>query len=370
MRDIFQQIKLNVKNIPGWKTDRKIVAFAVDDYGNVRVHSKKARDRMNKAGLKVENRFDAYDALETEQDLSLLFDTLSSVKDAHGRHPVFTALTVVANINFEDQLERSKYVYELLPETFVKNKQEKTWILWQEGTTKGLLFPQFHGREHLNVKLLEANLDLGEYTTRVSIENKSYTSIHNQLFPTISYTAAFDIETSDDLTPQEEILRKGLDHFEEIFGWRSKTFNPPGGRENRFLHKVLFDNGIEFIETPFLKKEHMGNNKYRWSLNYTGKRNIYGQHFLVRNCVFEPTSNDKIDWVGLCVKQIESAFQRKKPAVISSHRVNFCGHIEENNRKQGISSLKHLLNEILNLWPEVEFMSTLELVNHLRTNHV
>jgi len=48
-----QTILNHLKNIPGWKTKRKLIVFSVDDYGNVRLDSKKARDNMDKAGLKV-----------------------------------------------------------------------------------------------------------------------------------------------------------------------------------------------------------------------------------------------------------------------------------------------------------------------------
>jgi len=61
------------------------------------------------------------------------------------------------------------------------------------------------------------------------------------------------------------------------------------------------------------------------------------------------------------MKQIEAAFLWNKPAIISSHRVNFCGHIDENNRKKGLTSLKQLLDEIVKRWPDVEFMSADEL---------
>jgi hypothetical protein len=38
-----QNLILNLKNLVGWRTKRKIVVISVDDYGNVRLDSKKAR---------------------------------------------------------------------------------------------------------------------------------------------------------------------------------------------------------------------------------------------------------------------------------------------------------------------------------------
>ena len=83
--------------------------------------------------------------------------------------------------------------------------------------------------------------------------------------------------------------------------------------------------------------------------------------YQVRNVVFEPTHNRGIDWVNYSLRQVEIAFRWNRPAIISSHRVNFCGHIDPNNRKKGISALKELLHKIVQKWPDVEFMSANEL---------
>ena len=82
---------------------------------------------------------------------------------------------------------------------------------------------------------------------------------------------------------------------------------------------------------------------------------------MIRNVVFEPTEDRGIDWVEFTMKQIETAFRWKRPAIISSHRVNFCGHIEEMNREKGLLTLKKLLENIVTKWPDVEFMAADEL---------
>ena len=79
----------------------------------------------------------------------------------------------------------------------------------------------------------------------------------------------------------------------------------------------------------------------------------------VRNVVFEPTSNSSS--VTIALKQIQTAFFWNRPAIISSHRVDFCGHIDPKNRKIGIQALRELLQKIVRRWPEVEFMSSAEL---------
>ena len=101
LSEIKQTFLLNAKNNIGWKTRRKIVVFSVDDYGNVRVDSKKAREAMDRAGVRAKNRFDRFDTMETRQDLEMLFETLKSVKDSRGHHAVFTPFAMTCNLDFE-----------------------------------------------------------------------------------------------------------------------------------------------------------------------------------------------------------------------------------------------------------------------------
>ena len=115
--------------------------------------------------------------------------------------------------------------------------------------------------------------------------------------------------------------------------------------------------GIQYLDSPN-NKYHIGHGQYNRSMNFTGNQNVYNQTCLVRNCFFEPVSRRDIDWVSFTLKQIESAFRFNHPAIISSHRVNFSGNIDEKNRANGINDLRKLLIIITKKWPSVEFMST------------
>ncbi len=92
-----------------------------------------------------------------------------------------------------------------------------------------------------------------------------------------------------------------------------------------------------------------------------GMKSKNGVVFTVRNCRFEPSEFGNRDWVDLCLSDIKKAFYWNKPAIISSHRVNFIGAIDPENRKNGLTQLNALLREITKKWPEVEFMTSAEL---------
>ena len=324
---------------------------------------------MDKEGLKAHTIFDALDTLETREDLEMLFEALSSVKDKNGNHAVFTPFALPCNIDFEKMEENDyqQYSYELLPETYKKMETYdpkaygKTWALWKEGIDKGLLKPQFHGREHLNLKVFEEKLAKRDKQLLVALKNRSYTSITDTGYSSIGYTAAFEFSKLEENNRFKEIITDGLNQFEKVYGYRSRHFNPPGGREHTNIHKYLKDSGIEYLDTPLVKVEHQGDGKYKKVLNYTGKKNHLGMTYQVRNVVFEPSQSRGFDWVDYSFKQVETAFFWKRPAIISSHRVNFCGHIDPKNREVGLTALRELLHRIVKRWPEVEFISADEL---------
>ena len=358
----------NLKNVAGWKTSRKIIVFSVDDYGNIRLNSKKARENLDKAGLKVLSRFDAYDTLETRNDLEALYEVLSGVKDKNGNSAVFTPYTLPCNINFEAMAAKGNeyYIYESLPETFNKlslsdpQSYEGAWALWREGIDKGLMKPQFHGREHFNLKVFEEKLKNKDKELLINLQNRSYTSISSSGYSSIGYTAAFAFHKEEDYTELQSILEDGTDQFEKVFGFRSDTFTPPAQQFPIKLLSILQKYGIKSIDIPFHHKVHLGENQYKLKVNVTGVDEKLNIVKIVRNVIFEPTHGNT-DHVGHALKQIKAAFRWNKPAIISSHRVNYCGYIDENNRKKGLNALQKLLSQIVKVWPDVEFMSADEL---------
>jgi len=88
--------------------------------------------------------------------------------------------------------------------------------------------------------------------------------------------------------------------------------------------------------------------------------------YLSRNGLFEPSLIAKTDWVAKCLESIKIAFKWNKPAVIGTHRINFIGSLVEENRTENLKKLEVLLTEILQRWPNVEFISSEELAKQFR----
>jgi hypothetical protein len=72
--------------------------------------------------------------------------------------------------------------------------------------------------------------------------------------------------------------------------------------------------------------------------------------------------------VKKCISDIENAFIFKKPAIIASHRLNFVGVIDPENRDRNLNMLDKLLADILIKWPNVVFMTSDKLVDCINTD--
>jgi len=59
--------------------------------------------------------------------------------------------------------------------------------------------------------------------------------------------------------------------------------------------------------------------------------------------------------------EIEQVFSCHKPAIISTHRVNYIGALHPENRERSLKLLKQLLQLIKKKWPDVEFLTSWEL---------
>ena len=79
---------------------------------------------------------------------------------------------------------------------------------------------------------------------------------------------------------------------------------------------------------------------------------------MIRNAFFEPYKGGLVNGVDECLGRISLAFKCHKPAIISSHRLNYIGSLDIRHRDKSLAQLNTLLNRIVKQWPEIEFMSS------------
>ena len=136
----FSSILRNASNFIGWSTDKKIIVIESDDWGAIRMSSKKALADMAVKGVvpssSDEARYLSNDGLASEDDFAHLFEVLTSHKDISGDYCKFTAVGLTANPDFKKIKADNfrNYHYELLPETLQRYPHHsKSFELWKEG---------------------------------------------------------------------------------------------------------------------------------------------------------------------------------------------------------------------------------------------
>jgi len=367
-----KKLKSIAKNIPGPRVKEKIVVIESDDWGTIRTPSVHAFESLCKEGiLDPKNGFSRYDTLESNDDLIRLFDVLTKHKDSRGNHPIITADTIVANPDFEKIQSSSfqEYHYESFPETLNKYpNRDKVLSLYKEGIQGGFFIPQFHGREHVNVRqwmsLLQANDQKYHSAFKwqtFSIDHKSEGTKRNNLM------AAFDFENEEEKASGLKIVASGIELFKEIFDYSPKSFIAPCYIWDSSLEERLHQNQIESVQG--IKYQYVpkpGATWYNTKNHYTGEMSEQGLCYLVRNAPFEPSPVPSINYLEECLMNVSMAFKMSKPAIITSHRVNFLGALDPKNSDKNLKTFDELLRRIIKNWPEVIFMSSDQLSDHLR----
>lgn len=355
-------------NLPGWHTRRKIVVIESDDWGGIRMPSKEVKQKLQQSGMLLENDpYSLYDSLADSKDLEALFEVLSSVKDKNGKHAVITADTNVANPDFEKikATDYQQYFYEPFTDTLKRTQgSDRTIQVWKQGINAGIFYPQFHGREHVNVRKWLYDLQVNHANVRQWFELGSYgTSYLVDKAQEGHYMTAFDSAMPEDITFYNQSITEGLNLFELLFGFRSESFIATTYCWPLEVEPVLIKNGVRYLQGMVVQSIPVdgGENFRKKKSNFQGTRSKAGLIYLMRNAWFEPAQNPEFDWVSDCLRRIEIAFRYGKPATISMHRLNVIGGLVEENRTRNLALLKQLLKEIVKRWPDVEFMNSAQL---------
>jgi hypothetical protein len=368
---MFNSIINNLTQLPGWKTNKKIVVIESDDWGSIRMPNNQILDYLNKKDPSIKN--DLYcrlDNLENADDLNALFDVLKKHKDINGNYPIITANTVVANPDFEQikNLNFEDYKYETFTETLNNYyPNQNVFSLYNQGISERLFCPQFHGREHINIKMW---LDELKRNNKILIEafSKGVFGIPVQSNTNIrgNFMAAFDLKNNQELEKLKIILNDGLGLFETIFNYKSKSIISPCYVWPDEIGKTLVDNGVKGYQgMKFQFRPRKKSSGYNRKYHYTGQKESNDLIYLVRNVFFEPSHFNSSSHISDIISKVNTAFKWKNPVIIGSHRINFIGSLDEVNRRDNLKKLDYLLKSLLTIHPDIEFYSTEELINQI-----
>lgn len=368
-RALERGLKAISVNSIGDTVDGKLVVFESDDWGSIRTSSKENFPAFRRLSS-CEPYLD-YDSMASQEDLSALFDVLQSFSDNVGSRPVFTANTVMANPDFDRIRESgfSEYFYEPFYATLEKYyPNEDTFDIWKEGISNNLFWPQFHGREHVNVPIWLSSLSAGNRVMRRLFDLGSW-SVQGGVVPgsKVRLQACLDYEGSLPYNYQRAFINDGLSLFKDIFGYFSKSVIANNYIWSPDIHEFLVMNNVELLQSMKYQIFPFSNvGKHTLSRRYFGQE-LDGLKFSVRNCAFEPSLYPiSYDIVSNCLKEMSVAFALKKPAIIVTHRLNYIGAHSELNRNRNLDLLRDLLGRALRKWPDLKFVRSTDLLNQMQ----
>lgn len=353
----------------GFHTDRHLVVIESDDWGSIRMPSAAVFHGLQSSGDHPES--DAFlrnDCLESEADLTALFEVLTAVRDKNGSPAVMTANFAMANPDFERIDPRSgTYFYESFTDTYQRYYPEQdVFSRVQEGIRASCFVPQLHCREHLNINRWMHDLGAQKPDAAAAFENHMI-GIGTSFSPENPF-AYMDAFNSND-TPSAElsvIVHDAMVLFESTFGKRSETLAVPCFVWDSALEQALAGLGVCGIQSGSWQNVPVcvgGKKRLRRRLRFLGQRNRFGQTYTVRNCSYEPAyQQNPAQSAEACFAQIMRAFCSRKPAIINSHRFNYIGSIHPENARENLKGLLQLLQTILEQVPDAEFISTVDLL--------
>lgn len=348
------------------KTNRKLLIFESDDWGAIYLPCNSSIRNLEKAGILTTDRtnYTKYDCLENRTDLESLFDLLSQFRDMNGNPAKFTFNTVMGNPDFEkiQESDFENYYHQHFFHSYQQYNNEDCRDLWASGINNRLFTPQFHAYEHLNVPRWMRDLQANRQDTRIAFQNHYYCQRRSATSP-VDYLTAYWPGTIEDLAVIEKHIQSGLAEFESTFKFPSKTFIACCYVLPREVEKMTADNGVRLIQTqrrhrvPLVHKQ-----KSTFRSRYTGQKNHFGQVYSVRTVQFEPSTDHSLDWAELAFQQTTRAFKKGLPAVVSSHRVNYVGGRDLNNRQSSLRQLEKFLKLVTENYSDIEFLSSDELL--------
>jgi hypothetical protein len=352
-------------NLGGKRINRKIVVIESDDWGSIRMPSLEVCENLIKAGIPLQKSvYCSYDGLESNSDIEELSTILKRIKTRFKKDVRFTLNFVTANPDFAriKQNNFSSYFSESIIETYRKYKASDSVIsMINEGVSEGIFTPQFHGREHVNVPFWMSLLMTDE-NFRIAFDQEVF-GLSNDIFPKLNKSVQATYDTLD-VDYQNNSISEGLVNFENIFGFKSKSFISNNYILSETSFGILKKNGVEVIQGMKYQKlpKTLDNQKRKLIKRSFGQIDLKsGLKFSIRNCTFEPTEIG--DTVESTMQQISIAFLMRKPAIISTHRINFSSRISAANRDKNLREFEELLSRIILKWPDVQFLTSVEALN-------
>ena len=221
-------------NKKSFYSDRQFLIIESDDWGSLRTKNRQTLEKLNAISASVTyDRFSQLDSIALENDLSALFDVLSSVKDSKGNSACLTANVCTANPDF-DAVKASgfqEFSYKPFTETLRDySSGSDIFQLWKNGEQERLFKPQLQGREHVHAPMWLAELRAGNRDLLKAFDFESFGIPYKSVLfaKRKNLQAALDRYYLDgEIEFQKQWIKDSAQIFKDAFGYYSKSFISP-----------------------------------------------------------------------------------------------------------------------------------------------
>lgn len=314
LNKLFAAIEYRARMYGHVRFEEPVLVFESDDWGKV------AGREDGIYPVDYGTRTDwSHDRLENEDELEDLYTVLESFRSDFERPPVLTSNIVVSNPDFEKTIADNYRELHLLT---VDKHVPYVYQKWLEGLSRGVFYPQYHGRLHYNLEKYLAALQTDEKTKFLFNQGINGGMENFEESEYAFYSEYFRADSSSAISGLADWIRLGLKEFERMFGYKSASTIAP----NYVLHpndfNTLAELGIGFLQ---------GGNKITYTTkggvrfkNYCqGFQHPSGLTILARNHKFEPNRGKKEWQADFSIKAAKHWLQRGVPSVIDTHRFNY-----------------------------------------------
>lgn len=330
------------------KIVKKYVIIESDDWGLERSKDDESLQTIiNKYSPEKISRWTT-DALETVEDMDLLYDLLDSFKNKFENPPVVTANFITHNIDYSS---KNKLQFKPISEGY-NFGSSNLFAKYKEGFDKKYFIPQLHGFSHFNNKLIAQDF-----------HSKNFSEDFAAGFALAQTTIVGNLRLyrGECFDPNFEAnFKAATTVFEKTFGFYSKSFIPPNYLYDDKQNTILRQNHIELLQSSSHYLNENGDNSFR-------------PFFRKKNKLLNSIRNARLDThpdynflADNCIKQIEAGFLNKMPAIIDVHRVNFSGTYSPETRQRTIEELYKVLLYLYNNHPDTIFISSDAFINIIK----
>ncbi|HRI84552.1 MAG TPA: hypothetical protein PK536_03815 [Ignavibacteria bacterium] len=325
------------------KFDQKIIVIESDDWGLERGLENSSIEFLRKKF--GDGKFSRWtlDALETKEDLQMLFELIESYKNKSLHPPVITANFITHNVDYSSDKEL-KFIP--LSKGFNRSTEDVRSI-YKTGIEKRIIYPQLHGYSHYNLSELNKYFyteEAKEFYANGFLTGRS----------TIKGNMKFlQGEMSDENMDLK--IEESCDEFYRMFGFKPDTVIPPTYILDKQALEKLRQCGITMLQSS---NRLLSSDGRRYNIPYYRKRK--GFVWSVRNARLDPHEDYGFN-SDQCIADIGKAFNNRLPAIIDFHRVNISGRYAPAYRDKTLSELKKLFDKIYSQWSDVKFLNSSEL---------